>query len=590
MTSHWLMVANNNLAFGGSISGNYESRRNSNTNLSGSFNENQDSLSFTTLNSIYSIGNEDLLKTIINRSKTQTDGWTRKYGIMANPGIRLKIPKSEDDISLNLNFRYNTDKNEVWKDYDINYGPTYNNPERLSQYFDNTPNHSLDLGAGLAYSLNISNFGRLSLQYEYLFSDIVKDSYMYALDRLNDMGIYGTLPSGYLTVFDPNNSYKSRMFTNQHSLSPAFRYIKPFNNQSILMVILHPSLNLIHRKFNYWRNEMDYRLSRTNLSLNIMSRYSARIEYKFRTHGEEENPKYINTLVYYYQMNSKLPDMFDMLEVVNDSDPLNIYYGNPNLKQQISHDFNLSWKWDPWKWTFDNTINLSYRFTKNALTRGYTYDMSTGVRYNMMYNVDGNNTFSLLDELKWQFGSSKQFTLSSATRAEWSHYSDMIGVDSELPTLKKVTNRLLSENLNLSWRIGKANLGVRCNVTNRYTTSRQQGFTKLNATHVTSGINAQINLPQGFGVNTDFMFYTRRGYGVEYLDTTDPVWNIRISYCPPRNSKWVFMIDGYDMLHTLSNVSYAVNAAGRTVSYTNVLPRYFLFSIQYRLNLQPKKK
>lgn len=50
------------------------------------------------------------------------------------------------------------------------------------------------------------------------------------------------------------------------------------------------------------------------------------------------------------------------------------------------------------------------------------------------------------------------------------------------------------------------------------------------------------------------------------------------------------MVDGFDMLHQLSNVNYAVSATGRTVSYTNALPRYVLFSAQYRLNIQPKKR
>ena len=81
----------------------------------------------------------------------------------------------------------------------------------------------------------------------------------------------------------------------------------------------------------------------------------------------------------------------------------------------------------------------------------------------------------------------------------------------------------------------------------------------------------------------------RRGYGVDYLDTTDPVWNVRLTYSHPRYTRWVFMADGFDLLHKLSNVNYAVTATGRTVTYTNSLPRYLMFSVQYRLNLQPKK-
>lgn len=50
------------------------------------------------------------------------------------------------------------------------------------------------------------------------------------------------------------------------------------------------------------------------------------------------------------------------------------------------------------------------------------------------------------------------------------------------------------------------------------------------------------------------------------------------------------MLDGFDLLHQLSNVSYNVNAQGRTETYTNVLPRYAMLHVQYRLNIQPKKR
>ena len=79
------------------------------------------------------------------------------------------------------------------------------------------------------------------------------------------------------------------------------------------------------------------------------------------------------------------------------------------------------------------------------------------------------------------------------------------------------------------------------------------------------------------------------GYGVKELDSTDAVWNMRLTFSPKRNNHWLFSIDGFDLLHKLSNVHYAVTATGRTVSYTNSLPRYMVFTVQYRLNIQPKK-
>ena len=594
-TSHWMMFGGDKFSFSGYAMANYSNQKNSSSSLSGVFLENQDTISYAFLDGIYSTCNQKLLETVINRSKTMTDGWNKSVNIYVGPSVSYKIPKTNDGLSVNFNFSYFSTKDELWKDYDVNYGSEYQNPEKLRQYFDNTPNHKMSFGGSGRYHLDVSNSNMgldLFLNYKFNHTDEVKDSYMYALDRLNDMGVYGILPSGYLASFDPNNSYKSQLWTNEHTFNPMIYLNKMFGEKVFLFFIFNPDLTLEHRRFHYWRNEQEYRLSKTNAYLAFYNRYTGRVTLDFTVHKEEGQnwPDFSNHLIYEYVMNPTLPDMFDMVDVVNDSDPLNVYYGNPDLKPSVYYKHKFIWELTPYRKNLYNQVSFSYDYTVNALTRGYTYDTATGIRFNRMYNVSGNHSLALSDQVMWEFGNSKQFTLSSYTEANWSQYSDMIGVDMESPALSKVRNRILTENFKFSWKVGKANLGLRCDLSNRYTTSRQDGFSALNAWHITSGATAQVNLPAGFSVNTDFMLYTRNGYGVEYLDTTDPVWNIRLSYSPPKNTGWLFMLDGYDMLHTLSNVSYAVNAAGRTVSYTNVLPRYFLLSIQYRLNIQPKKR
>ena len=50
------------------------------------------------------------------------------------------------------------------------------------------------------------------------------------------------------------------------------------------------------------------------------------------------------------------------------------------------------------------------------------------------------------------------------------------------------------------------------------------------------------------------------------------------------------MLDGFDLLGQLDNVTRTVNAQGRTETCTNVLPRYALLHLVYRFSKQPKKK
>jgi hypothetical protein len=83
--------------------------------------------------------------------------------------------------------------------------------------------------------------------------------------------------------------------------------------------------------------------------------------------------------------------------------------------------------------------------------------------------------------------------------------------------------------------------------------------------------------------------FSRRGYHDSALNADDLVWNARLSYTAMKGNL-IFMLDGFDILGQLSNVTYTLNGQGRTEIRRNVLPQYALFHVQYRLNKQPKKK
>lgn len=571
-----------------SASGSYVYSKNANSSLSGTFNkQRQDSLN-NILDALYSDGSLERLDGIINRSSTLADGWSKTLDGYAYLLSSMTLPGSGDRLYMSLSTSYNSIKNELWNDYDISFGNASIESIKRRRYTDNTPNHRLVLSGNAGYSINTGKGFYFNIDYSYSFSDQTKDSYMYALERLNDMGIYGTLPTGYFESFDPTNSYTSRKIENRHYLSPSAFFWKELGKTD-LSVRFVPELNLIHRHLDYQRNGRDYRYSHTNTTLIISSIWSGMVEWQFRKQGEGRETKYVNSVRYSYRINPTLPEAEDLIDIVNDSDPMNIYYGNPDLKTQVLHAHLFRWQYSPFSHTFTNILYLGYNTTKNNLTRGYTYDTETGVHYSRMYNVDGNNRAAITNELSWQFGSKKQFTLSSTTDAVSSNYTDMIGTNAEKPELTKVHQNSFTENLKIGWKIGKQTIQLRGDYTTRHTTSTQPDFETLNAYHVNYGISGIFSLPAGFGISTDFMCYTRRGYGSEELDTTDPIWNARLTYSPVRNKNWVFTVDGFDLLHRLSNVTYAVTASGRTVAYTNALPRYILATVQYRFNIQPRK-
>lgn len=570
------------------LRGEYERVKNVESGLAGTFSEDEEITSYEMLDAIFTATDPEKYRNVLNMSKTRTDGWRRRLRGDLAPYVGYNIPKSEDAVFMGAMVSYESTRQHDWKEYNIRYGlnPAEENVRR--QYADGTPDHILNINGQVGYRTHI-NHSYASILYDYSFTDRVKDSYMYALDRLNDMGVFGVLPEGYLQTLDVANSFTSRQLTNTHSLTPNYNFTTSFANNSGLLIYLRPRMSLTHRKLDYWRNNQTYRLSKTEATVKVSGIFDGMVEYRFNASGEGRQKQFRNTVRYSYRINPTLPEMTDMLDIVDNSNPLNLYFGNPDLKTSLQHKHLFRWSYTPSSHTVNNIFYASYSHTSDALTRGYTYNTSTGVRYNRMYNVDGTWSAGVTNELSWQFGSKKQFSLSSESDWSTSRLTDMVGVNLDAPLPVSVDNRMLSERLRLGWQIGGQSLQIRCDVTNRRTTSSQVGFNTIDATHYVYGFSGVFKIPEGFGISTDFMCYTRRGYGVDYLDTTDQVWNVRATYCPPRHNRWVFIADGFDLLHRLSNVNYAVTATGRVVSYTNTIPRYVLLSVQYRFNIQPRK-
>ena len=50
------------------------------------------------------------------------------------------------------------------------------------------------------------------------------------------------------------------------------------------------------------------------------------------------------------------------------------------------------------------------------------------------------------------------------------------------------------------------------------------------------------------------------------------------------------MLDGFDILGQLNNVTRTMNAQGITETYSNVIPRYVMLHAVYHFNIIPKKK
>lgn len=98
-----------------------------------------------------------------------------------------------------------------------------------------------------------------------------------------------------------------------------------------------------------------------------------------------------------YNMRVSRPGIWYLNPYINDVDPNNISYGNPNLDAEQQHNFNINYGSFSQKLNFN--VTLSYSFAKNAVT-GYSF-IENAVTHNTYANIGRNHMFGTNMYLSW---------------------------------------------------------------------------------------------------------------------------------------------------------------------------------------------
>lgn len=573
-TSHWLDIQKPNWNFKLSPSFKY-SRNNDFSSLStATFSKEWNDIGKDFIDNLYNGASAEMLVSILNRNKDDNKSLGHSIDADFFANGKAKMHNDADAITYLVSGNYKRRHYDRFQKYILNFGANPTPVNYSDRYFNNTPNYQWSVKEALGYIWAIKPGLFLDSWYQYEHNHSYEMSDLYSLENIyhsaSDSKSFGWLPSKaeYESTIDPNNSFKSKKTENNHSINLKLTWN---SNKSYLTI----NLPVVYRNqhLHYIRGNANTSFSRnrlfigdTTFDLNYLgSPHYVYIEYRRRIAS---------------------PNLVDMVDFKNTLDPLNVKLGNPNLKDSESHQLSLFYKY--------NTNNIFQRYgldvtvLRNALAYGYRYDLSNGVRTGMMCNVNGNYNLELLQRFLINFGSMKQFSFSNSTRAGYRHSVDLISDNSNVPKNNKVKNQSLNENLELSFKFSNSKISLNGEAGINRFNSRQANFRNFTATDFKYGVNGNFNLPAGLGISTDFTVYTRCGYSDSSLNDTNYVWNARASYTV--KGQLTFMVDGFDILNNLNNVFYNVNAQARTETYTNVLPRYVVFHVQWKFHKAPKKK
>ncbi|MBR3067176.1 MAG: outer membrane beta-barrel protein [Prevotella sp.] len=391
-------------------------------------------------------------------------------------------------------------------------------------------------------------------------------------------GLQGPLPSltDYYQVMDRANSFDSHSHENRHKLDINLGY--KFNKASYgqIWTLLNGNITLHQQHLDYQRGSIDTTLCRTAVSITMDD----------NTYLDFKNGQIGMTM----GIRQTLPELEHRIDLRDDTDPMNVRLGNTRLHPSVTPDFGASFAlrskqgFQRWEWHHVQTFN--------AVAMGYTYDTRTGARTYRPENVNGNYTSDGGYTFHHNFGTAQKVSIDLPLHLTLIQSVDITG--GERSTVHRLN---LSFSPSVKADIGKQHFEFTCQPAwDRLTSDRSSppqggdgGGLDFSAFTCRTSLSAILKLPWKLDLSTDLNLYTRTGYADAALNTSDFVWNARLSR-PFFKGKFLVLIDGFDILGQLSNVTRVMNAQGRTETYTNVMPRYVLLHAVWRFNKQPKKR
>lgn len=286
-----------------------------------------------------------------------------------------------------------------------------------------------------------------------------------------------------------------------------------------------------------------------------------------------------------YNVSVQIPTSRDLQPVVNNTNPLFINVGNPNLLPQLGHNLNFNFNvFNPG--SFINAyIGVYGTQFVNQIVYSRTIDPQTLVTRIEPENLSGGrNAGSWLG-----FG----FPLKK-TKATLDLNLN-IGAGKNLTRINEELNITRSQNYNGGARLsltpvewltfyGNANLGV--------SRTRFSINTGQNQVFINNTFNGDLNLklPREFYVNTSLNYRVNKNDLLQF-DQRIPIWNASIYRILGKAKRAEIRLSSVDLLNR--NVAITSNAFQNFAQYerTETLARYFLLSFTYNMRgVQPKMR
>jgi len=444
-----------------------------------------------------------------------------------------------------------------------------------------TPQKKWSYSARLTYSEPIMKATYLQFSYQFKYNYTKSDRSTYDFSNLGEDYFSGVkheyrgwnnylsrLDSSYVYYLDDSLSRYSEYKNYIHDIELMLRVIRKSYNFNVGVTVMPQQTNFIQ---HYQGHNTD--TTRTVVNVTPTADFRWKISK-------------VSQLRFNYRGTTSQPSMTDLLDIVDNSDPLNITMGNPGLKPSFTNSMFLFYNNYFERRKASIMTHLRFNNTNNSVANRVTYDPETGGRTTRPENINGNWNASAAFMYNTSIDTAGYFNVNTFTEVQYNNNVGYYSVDRTSDSQKNITRDMnISERLSASYRNDWLEFELNGSLRYRYSRNNLQANSNLDTWQFSYGFNTNIQAPWGTSLSTDLNMNSRRGYSDASLNTNELIWNAQVSQSFLKGKPLTVSLQFYDILHQQSNFSRTINAMSRNDTEYNAITSYAMLRLTYRLNL-----
>ena len=575
----WMPDTMTNILFRPSISWTTNDSRS--TGLSASFNQDPYQYTEDPL-SDEGIEKMDEVDAVINRQKSVSLSNSKNNNIRGMLQLNRKLNNKGRNVTLRMDAKY-TDKDS--KSISLQNAHLYlvqNEAGLDSTYQTNrynlTPSKDYSYSAQATYSEPLwkATFLQLSYKFTYSYSKSDRSTYdfsKYSFDGINpEYGAWGNylgrLDGGLGDYRDDKLSRYSEYRNYTHDIQVMMRFIRQKYNLNFGVMIQPQRSKFIQ---DYQGKYVDTVRTVTNVSPTLDFRYRFSKMSNLRVN---------------YRGTTSQPSISQLLNIVDDSDPLNVSMGNPGLKPSFTQNFRLFYNNFVQNHNKGVMTYINFSTTSNSISNKVTYDETTGGRVTRPENINGNWNVMGAFMFNCSIDSAGVWNINTDTNLGYNHYVSYLSLDKSQDSQKNTTqNTTWNERLSLSYRNDWLELSLDGTLAYNHAKNKLQPNSNLDTWQFSYGPSMTLTAPWGTSLNTSLSCSSRRGYSDASMNSDEFVWNAQFSQGFLKGKPLTVMLQFYDLLHQQSTFSRAISSVSRTDTEYNAINSYAMLHVVYRMNL-----